>query len=331
MQSAQGVITTTALWALGLTGCAHTLTAVDAAAERADRIQVIARLVLEGAPDALASAALLAPVAGETNAESLDLIARAVALAPERADLVWEQRMLCERSKCESAAAIEARLKTIDPENGYAWLADLQRAQNGGSAADITKAIGRIGASARISVYWNRLEVMLFDALGGSDPAPRRNRLDRDVADRAIYAIGILAALSMPMRPPGSACRAQDLEDPGRRTACAALVARMEQADTVLIQSYALSIQERWWAAGTAQRELLRAKRRKLDYEIAMSSKVHLRINRDMAIRMQAARRFAREEDVNIAVLRAYHIAPDPPPGWRDTLHQEFVPPAPVG
>jgi hypothetical protein len=53
-------------------------------------------------------------------------------------------------------------------------------------------------------------------------------------------------------------------------------VARMEQSSTVLTHSLALSLQERWWPAGGPQREVVRAKRRRLDYLMTMSSRLWL-------------------------------------------------------
>lgn len=326
----QVAIVAAVLCTLGLAGCAHLPNAADEAAQRAEGEQLVARLVSQATPDSLASAALLVPFAGGTRAEGLDLIARAEALAPERAEFVWEERELCENPKCAAAVEIEAHLKAIDPGNGFAWLQDLKRAQANGSSIEVTAALNRMGAGPRITVYWSALEVMLFDALALPDAAQRATSHARSIADRAVRAIGILAAFSLPIRSLGDACQLQNLEEPGRRTACERLVARLEEADTVLLQSYALSIQERWWPAQSTQGEIVGAKRRRLDYVIARSSAVRLRMNHNVAIRVQGARRYAREEEVDIAVLKAYRIPLEPPPGWQDTWHQEYVPPHPA-
>ena len=114
--------------------------------------------------------------------------------------------------------------------------------------------------------------------------------------------MGILAAEPIP--PLQAITRERvDLEQldlPGRRAACEAMVARMEQSDTVLAQSVALSMQERWWPAGSPQRDVLRAKRRRLDYLMTMSSRIPRpwRMNHDMTVRIEAARSTDREEGV---------------------------------
>jgi len=86
----------------------------------------------------------------------------------------------------------------------------------------------------------------------------------------------------------------------------------------VIAQSLALGMQERWWPAGSAQRESLRIKRRQLDYEMQMSGQPRLRMNRDIAIRMEAARKSGREQDVMLAVMKAYGIPLAVPSSWKD-------------
>ena len=96
------------------------------------------------------------------------------------------------------------------------------------------------------------------------------------------------------------------------------MATRMERADTVLAQSLALSMQERWVPLDDAQRESLRAKRRQLDYEMQMAGRMRWRMDRDMTIRMNADRNLEREEDVMLAVMTAYRIPPTAPPEWQD-------------
>jgi hypothetical protein len=94
---------------------------------------------------------------------------------------------------------------------------------------------------------------------------------------------------------------------------------RMEQSSSVLTQSFALSVQQRWWPAGSAERAALLNKHRRLDYLMTVSSRVRLwHMNRDMAVRLDAARRNEREEDVEIAMLKSFGLPTDPPVDWKD-------------
>lgn len=156
----------------------------------------------------------------------------------------------------------------------------------------------------------------MVDALAVASPS-------QDLATRGIYVIGMLAAEPIPqLQAIARACRLEQLDLPGRRAACEATAAHMEQSDTMLTQSLALSLQERWWPAGSPQRDILRAKRRQLDYLMTMSSRIRWRrMNHDMAVRLEAARSTAREEDVARAVIKSLGLSLEPPVGWRDPVH----------
>jgi hypothetical protein len=95
--------------------------------------------------------------------------------------------------------------------------------------------------------------------------------VDLNLTNRAVCAIGLLAALTFPpLQPLAHACRLESLEEPGRRGACEAMVNLMERSDKLITQSLALSIQERWCPAESSQREAVNAIRHRLDYLIAM-------------------------------------------------------------
>jgi hypothetical protein len=250
-----------------------------------------------------------------TSMQALDLIERAETLAPRRPELVWLHLAICERLECNEQAQIAGRLQGLDPDNGVAWALDLERAQSSGADA-VTAVVARIGAAPRMTVYWNQLEAMMVDALAVANPS-------QNLATRYIDAIGVLAAQAVPpLLPMSKACRPAQLDLRGRRAACDAMVARMEQSSIVLTQSLALNLQERWWPPGSPQREVVCAKRRQLDYVLTTSSRLRWwRINRDVALRIEVARRTDREEDVELAVVKSLGLPPEPPVQWKDPLH----------
>ncbi len=308
---------TSLLCVLALAGCAHAKgDGTDADVFRAERTRQVEVLVAHPTPTNLAAAAFLVESGDLIGRRPLELIAQAEALAPQRAELAWVHLAICERLKCEAKEQIEVHLQEIDADNGFVWAADLEHAQSSGSVVAVTAAIARIGASPRMTFYWNQLEVMMVDALAVASPS-------QSLATRGTEAIGVLAAQAIPpLQPMSKACRLEQLSLPGRRAACEALVARMEQSSTVLTQSLAISMQERWWPAGSPQREVLRAKRRRLDYLMTTSSRIRWwRMNRDMAVRIDAARTTDREEDVELAIIKLFGLPPEPPMDWKDTLH----------
>jgi len=247
--------------------------------------------------------------------QPLDLIEQARALAPSRPELVWVQLTICERFKCEARAQIAAHLQALDPDNGFAWALDLERVPPSESDA-VTAVIARMGASRKMTTYWNQLQVMMVDALAVARPSD-------DLVTRGVGAIGIVAAESMPpLQVIVRACAPQQLGLRGRRAACEAMVAVMEHSDTMLTQSLALSVQKRWWPPDSPQGNILREKRRQLDYLMTVSSRIRWwRLNHDMAVRIEAARSTAREEDVARAVVKSFGLPLEPPVDWRDPLY----------
>jgi hypothetical protein len=196
------------------------------------------------------------------------LIERAEALAPQRPEFVWLHLAICGRLKCDAKAQIEAHLQALDPGNGFVWAFDLERAELSESDAAVI-AIVRIGAGQRMTFYWNQPEVMMVDALLVANP-------------RATDAINLLAAHAIPaLQSISKPCRLEQLDLPGRRAACEAMVALMEQSSAALMQSLALSLQERWWPAGSPQGEVVLGKRRRFDYLLTMSGRIRWwRMNR---------------------------------------------------
>ena len=213
------------LCVLALAGCAHAKgDGTDAAVLRAERTRQVEVLVAHPTPTNLAAAAFLAESGDLIGRRPLELIAQAEALAPQRAELAWVHLAICERLKCGAKEQIEVHLQEIDADNGLVWAADLEDAQSSGSAVAVTAAIARIGASPRMTLYWNQLEVMMVDALVVASPS-------QTLATRGTEAIGVLAAQAIPpLQPMSKACRLEQLSLPGRRAACEALVARMEQS-----------------------------------------------------------------------------------------------------
>jgi hypothetical protein len=303
------------LYALTIAGCAHTSSDVSVQTRNAREIQV---LMDRPTPDRLATASVLeARFEGAAKTDRpLQLVEQAEALAPLRPDLVWLQLGQCRRLQCDAKTQIEDRLKDLDPENGFVWIPNLERAQASGSETAVTEAILRIGNGTRMTFYWNQLEVMVVDGLGVAEPS-------RSLAVRGVDAVGILSAMAIPpLQPMSKACVRQQLELPRRRAACESMFKRMEQSSTVLTQRLALSVQERWWPAGSAEREALQKQRRRLDYLLAMFCRVRWwRINKDMATRLDAARRTEREEDVELALVRSWGLPTEPPADWKDPYY----------
>jgi hypothetical protein len=305
---------------LALAGCAHQ--PPDIPSIRATNDREIRALLAVPTPGRLAAASVLEVRASALEApreqlakseRSMKLIEQAEALAPIQPELVWLELAHCRRLQCDASRQIEDRLKTLDPGNGFVWLSDLERAQASGSQAAVTEAILRIGNSSKMTFYVNELEVMFTDALATAE-------LLENPVNRGLEAIGLLTGSAIPpLLPMGKACQLEQLAVQGRRAACESMFVRMEQSRSVLTQSFALSMQQRWWPAGSSEREALLKKHRRLDYLISVSSRMRVwHMDGDMATRLDSARRTEREEDVEIAMVKSFGLPTDPPAGWKD-------------
>jgi hypothetical protein len=302
---------------MGLAGCARESRGVREFDSQRDA--EIAALVAEGSAASLATASLMSRL--DTPASrSADLIARAASLAPNRPELIWVQWRECATSHCADEEQIGAHLKTLDPDNGLAWLPDLQEAWARQSPSEVTAVAAQIGAARHMKIYWNSLIVMMVDAFAGNGRSPRHSAIGRDVSTRMIYSIGILAAVSIPpLQPFGRVCGVDQLDQPGRRAACEAMFARLKDSDTVLTQGLGLRLQEKWWPVASPERKALQAERRQLDYLMMASSRVRpLHMNRDAATRLAAARRSQSETNVMEAMLTAFQEPLERPTDWKD-------------
>lgn len=295
---------------------------------RSDEPTEIAFLVRRGTADSLATAALLAHLTQVSEDERLpgrpappdpsQLIERAVSMAPNRPELVWLQLRDCESRRCADEARIAARLKAIDADNALAWLADLSAAQSK-SAEEVTHAIEQMGAAAGARVYWNRLAVMMFDALTHHDRKEPPTAITQHADDRLMHVTGVLAAVDAPaFRALASACRPPEFVAAGRRAACESAMVRLEASDAVVPHLVRLSVLEAWWPASTPEGAALRLERLQRRYLTVESNKVRAgRADEDAETRVGAMRHLATEEEVERAMLTAFQEPIERPADWR--------------
>jgi hypothetical protein len=287
------------------------------AAALTEDARIVRNLLAHPSADNLATAALFSRLtSNDSGPESpLELIRRATSQSPDRPELAWLELSICRRLNCDTAAQIARRIQTMDPGNGFLWIEELGRSTATGSAPEVTTLVQRIGAGSKITFYFNRLMVMTTDALAVGDPK-------LGLWERGSTASGLLTGTIIPpLRPVSKACRAEELTQEGRRAACHALMSRLEQSSEIISQMIALGIQARWWPADSSERAVLADKRRRLRYVMSESGRMRLfRLNHDMAMRLEAARRYDREEDVDLALIKSFGSPTEPPADWKDTF-----------
>src|ERR1700733_12651971 len=100
-------------------GCAASSDAPDA--KNAARVEQALAILTRGTDaDSLAAAGLLS--LQKHRDQSVSLIARATAAAPERADLVWLQSQVCLKVAPCDPEPMERHLRDLDPSNGVGWM-----------------------------------------------------------------------------------------------------------------------------------------------------------------------------------------------------------------
>jgi hypothetical protein len=311
------------IWATGCTGL-HT----GATHKSSDEDNEVTFLIQKGTADSLATASLLAHLtqsdADEDTADAASarpepsvLIGKAVALAPDRPELIWLQYRDCEQRRCTELMQIATRLKALDPDNGFAWLADLRTVQSL-ATPEVTKLLSQIGATRYPRLYWNMLTVMMFDALTHGDRSRPATAITRDADDRLTHVTGILAAVDIPaFQAITRACRLDQFDLPGRRAACESLMARLETSDAVITQNLSLSLQQSWWPVDSPQRSALHGRLLQQRYLSVASNRVRgPHADSDARMRVDLMRHLPREEDVERAMLLAFKEPLDRPADW---------------
>ena len=89
--------------------------------------QAIAALGKMTDADSLAAAGIMS--IGRNNSQSLSLLIRATAAAPDRADLLWLQSLRCAQLSSCDPSPFEHHLRELDPTNGAGWWGALARVQ----------------------------------------------------------------------------------------------------------------------------------------------------------------------------------------------------------
>lgn len=264
-----------------------------------------AALAIRNDPDSLAAAAL---ISGGHSGDSLDLMSRAVAAAPDRADLIWLNLQLCLKgARCDPAPA-EARLRALDPENGAGWLAALAQADSLGDESARTAALAALGRSSRVDIYYTTLIARLSNAVGQTGAV--------SLGEAEVEVIGYLAALPLPGYAAASkSCKGERLDRPDALEVCRGIAQAFEAGDTYLTEMVGVAIAKRVWPEESAQWRSATEARRVFEYRARLIDKIP-----DVGSNEQAARRYLalcaqyhREQDLYRAKLVAAGEDPDPP------------------
>src|SRR5580693_5817367 len=151
-------------------------------AERYHAWRAAAAAVLIARADAhsLAAAAALRPLApaGPTAAPSsaavssaptaVELAARAAELAPQNASIGWLHLQLCAGTPACDIRDVATVMRWVDADNGAAWMQTLTVAQKDRDTTEVDRILADMAVGARFDFYWNRIVVLMVDALAAA-------------------------------------------------------------------------------------------------------------------------------------------------------------------
>jgi hypothetical protein len=307
-------------WAASAAG-APGVAAPRPASRSADKYRIwsaaAAALVARADANSLATAAALRYAGANLKPSALELAARASELAPLDASISWLHLQLCSGTPACNIRDAATVMRWVDADNGAAWLQSLAAAQKDRDPTEIDRILADMAHGVRFDFYWNRIVVLMVDALhaargdlpsgfAASDSA--RLNIVSGIANGEI--IPPLAALVEACRESGAA--------PERRELCLKLSKIMQRGDTVAAQLVGFSIERRLHAPDSKEARAIAERRHVLEWRVAAAAKFDAALlpwtkNARARARLAQMRAMPREEDVCMAILRENKMALDPP------------------
>ena len=290
-------------------GCA---TPPSPASDQARLRMLRAELIARGDPDALATAAVFEGLATGHWNDAPDLAARATAAAPDRADLAYLQLLLCYQMPSCKAEPLETHLRELDPTNGITWIYALGRATRANDSAAANVAFAGLAQARRVDLYWTALVSHMTAMVAG--------RAGFDESGAFVYVVGVDAAMVLPpLQPISTTCSAAAVANPDVLAQCRRIVAALEHADTILIESYGNHRAARLWPDGSAESVAIASERRVLDYRMNLWVEQRRALNSRKATRTFAGLlgHYSTEQEAFLALCVDLGLQADPPADWQ--------------
>lgn len=303
--------------AAALAASAKGVAARHAEADQAWRASAILALKRRADAASLATAAALTNWNAKSDPAALELAAQAAALAPTDPAIAWIEVRVCATTPGCDIRDKATALRWLDPDNAAAWLPTLAGAEKDRNAVEVDRVLADMAQGLRFDIYWNRIVVLMYDALQAVSAGLPKQGADSDAA-RLKYVSGLAGAeLVPPMLPLIEACR-ESTAGSGRRESCLKVAKNLQQGDTILAQMAGLNLERRLTPPDSREFHALAERRRVLEWRIMTADRfeepllpwlrnahAHWRVSRMRALR--------REEDVVLAILRKQGKAVDPP------------------
>jgi hypothetical protein len=281
------------------------------------RIAAAAALIARADANSLATAAALRHIGSSANPAALDLAARASELAPQDPSIGWLHLQLCSSTPGCDTRDVATVMRWVDADNGAAWLQTLAAAQRDGDSTEIDRILADMAHTARFDIYWNRIIVLMVDALEAA-----RGKLPAGVAASDSARLTTVSEIAggeiiPPFAALAEACRGSSAAAE-RRELCLELSKTMQRGDTIGAQLLGFNIERRLLAPDSKEARAIAERKRVLEWRRAAAAKFDNPLlpwtkNARARARLAHMRAIPREEDVCIAILRDLKMAIDPP------------------
>jgi hypothetical protein len=276
-----------------------------------------AALIARADANSLATAAALRYMGPSQKPSPLELAARASELAPEDASIGWLHLQLCGDTPTCDIRDVATVLRWVDADNSAAWLQNLALAQKDRDETEVDRILADMAQGTRFDFYWNRIVVLMVDALYAA-----RDDLPGGIAASDAARLDVVSRIANAEIIPSfsallEACR-ESSAIPGRRDPCLKLSKTMQRGDTVIAQITGFSIERRLHAPDSKEARAVAQRRHILEWRVAAAAKLDSPLlpwtkNARARARLAQMRAMPREEDVCIAILRKHKMALDPP------------------
>ena len=268
--------------------------------------QAIAALSHMTDADSLAAAGIMS--IGKRSDQALGLLARAIAAAPDRADLIWLQALRCAQMPPCDPEPIEHRLRELDPTNGAGWWGALARAGAAHDTEGTDAALAAISHSDRLDLYWTTLVAHLSRALAKTK--------SMSPAESEVAIIGYIAAQAIPAYLYiSTSCNGERLQQAGVAEVCRGVARALQSGDTYITEMIGVAIAKRVWPEDSPEWKAAADERRVYEYRSSFYPKMALRELTHPGEYLTLCAQNRREQDVLREQLIKAGINPNPPAG----------------
>ena len=281
---------------------------------RTERLKAIQILILRADAESLAAAAALS-FKQSTSPTALELAVSAAELAPQNPAIGWLHLQICVESPYCDFRDSATVLRWVDADNGASWLPVLAAARKDRDFTEVDRVLVDMAEAPRFDLYWNRLVVMMTDALKRAHPTLPKKFAATD-AERLELVSETLSELIPPFSSILDACRGSTPAS-ARHDACLALSHNMQQGDTVVAQIAGFGLERRMLPPDSKEAEKLLERRKLLEWRAGAAAHLDAAAlpwltNSGAHRRLTLMRSLPREEDVCIALLKEHKMATKP-------------------